>query len=106
MPIVSSRSIRCRTASGRLRGDTFRRSENTGGSFPGLAPVCRPIVAAIRAAGRRRHRVIGIWDVASHFWVGMSPRAVRSIVAYGVELLVELCDRLGMESDRFFALGP
>jgi hypothetical protein len=50
--------------------------------------------------------VIGIWDVASHFWVGMSPRAVRSIVAYGVELLVELCDRLGMESDRFFALGP
>jgi glycosyltransferase involved in cell wall biosynthesis len=68
-----------------------------GGSFPGLAPVCRPVARGHqRAAGDDVAVVIGIWDMASHFWCEACRRArvPYYIVAYGVELLVELYGRL------------
>ena len=109
MRIVSSRSIRSRTVSlDGCRATTFRRSENCA---PGLiswhcAGTADRFLADIKAqSGDDVAVVIGIWDTASHFWCDACHRAgvPYYIVAYGVELLMELYGRLPRWRQRDFA---
>ena len=84
---------------GRLRGDTFPpfRKLRTGAHFLALRRYADRLLAAIKEQqGDDVAVVIGIWDVASHFWCEACRRArvPYYIVAYGVELLVELYGRL------------
>jgi phosphatidylinositol alpha-1,6-mannosyltransferase len=84
---------------GQLPGDNLPplRKLRTGAHFLALRRYADRVLARIKEQqGDDVTVVIGIWDTASHFWCDACRRArvPYYIVAYGVELLIELYGRL------------